>query len=1516
MLTLVLALGMIGLADALTFSTSRSGDLETKAPNETFTVTFSVSLKGNTTIKHSDGELITEPWESSDTPAPPDSGLTGPSTLTDQYYVDSSGYLLNKKDGYRVNSDGAAIDSSGYLLDGNGKRLKHDHDNDTNTPDVDHRADEGKREQVKVPNQFRYHYNSEAININLAGPARIIKIGSRTVDIAPGDLKMYESTHGSYNTAPDHQKLSGSVTLVLEPTGTDGGTVTVKVTDDTATGDFPTNGKSNPITFTLYSVKYQSDLTSENKVTTLVGDSVDYAFDNDVRPLSSYFTFVQDANVPVHYSVDGSGSLSIRKPYTDNPRSPTSVKTASKTLSTSSSAPVHLDMKRGTNKVTAWVSGGASKTMIFIYQGSSPTKYPEIEITGGNIQTGAINARLEEVLTVKVTDGNNRPLSGLTVGFTTTTPSTNTSMFIPVPGTRVWGSGDTLEQTDPTTNLVDNSVDTTTATANKPNANAKIFVQTDRNGVAQTYYQLGGTTGSYQVTATLQGIAANESPLPQKFDATAVSGSRSASLVIVSGDNQSSDKTTNDVPDPLVVRVRRPGGYRISNVIIRFTGLIGALEAAPGTKYVRNEDVAALPSARQGYTPTGVTETDNNAIKGSVSGQEIFVLTNAHGEASVVYNAGQITGAKTVTARINDEEANSQYDFQIRQVVFNIDGSGTTTQPTQPTQPAQPAQPTTITFTVDPTSITGTPGSSQTLKITVPSGLTAQVGNPIVGEFLNAGGNASPNTGSGTFNSSLILPSTAGTYNLVVTAGADRRTIPVTVSTTTTTTTQTGTLRISNLPLSGAIGSQQVATVTATGSDGNPASGVAVSLSVTPGGGVFNPASVRTRADGTATSTFTRGTTAGTDYFVTASATGYTSPQPSRIVITSATPTTGSTPTQTTTTPTQTTTTTPTSTAGTPDLISIEGEATRSGTVNEALDAPLVVEVLDSKGSRVKNARVIFRVRKGQGRLSQRGNGRAIADNTDSNGNARADYTPLSASSTVEASVRGVSETVTFTITTDGASATTTPDTTTPDTTTPAPADVNLIVGAANRPVMYWITGGALYRQATGDATQIAASAKDVVVDTTGGKLYYIEQQTVRTGAIHSANLDGSNATVVQKLTSVPMGLALDTANKKLYLTNGWGKIQRMNVDGTQFETNFITGRTAPMHIAVSGGNVYWTEAGGNIMFASLQDGKNIRKIGAAPLGGIVADAKNVYWTETTSPRSGRIRAANLNGTGLRVLYTVTATVQGLAIDAADGKLYWTNGWGKVQRGLTNGKYQDVVTGLSTSTALAIGRANTATAATPTTPATKTTAANKYDVNGDGTVDVKDSDALIVAVAAGITDAKYDVNGDGKVDINDVIAVTANRNGGAAGAPTLLGMKFSALEVDRLQEQIDLLVATNDRSPAAMRTLVYLQQLIVMARPEKTQLLANYPNPFNPETWIPYELATDTDVTLTIYNAQGVVIRTLQLGQQSAGYYTDRERAAYWDGRNSQGEQVASGVYFYQLETDEMSSLRKMVILK
>ena len=83
-------------------------------------------------------------------------------------------------------------------------------------------------------------------------------------------------------------------------------------------------------------------------------------------------------------------------------------------------------------------------------------------------------------------------------------------------------------------------------------------------------------------------------------------------------------------------------------------------------------------------------------------------------------------------------------------------------------------------------------------------------------------------------------------------------------------------------------------------------------------------------------------------------------------------------------------------------------------------------------------------------------------------------------------------------------------------------------------------------------------------------------------------------------------------------------------------------------------------------------------------------------------------------------------------------------------------------------------------------------------------------------------------------------------------------------------------------------------------RPDQTALLANYPNPFNPETWIPYQLAASADVTLTIYAMDGRAVRTLVLGHQPIGMYQDRSRAAYWDGRNSIGEPVASwGVFLY-----------------
>jgi hypothetical protein len=109
---------------------------------------------------------------------------------------------------------------------------------------------------------------------------------------------------------------------------------------------------------------------------------------------------------------------------------------------------------------------------------------------------------------------------------------------------------------------------------------------------------------------------------------------------------------------------------------------------------------------------------------------------------------------------------------------------------------------------------------------------------------------------------------------------------------------------------------------------------------------------------------------------------------------------------------------------------------------------------------------------------------------------------------------------------------------------------------------------------------------------------------------------------------------------------------------------------------------------------------------------------------------------------------------------------------------------------------------------------------------------------------------------------------------------------------------------------------IQLAELVPYEIPAKTELLLNYPNPFNPETWIPFRLAKDSQVNLTIYDRTGRVVRSLDVGHRSAAVYESRAKAIYWDGRNNFGERVASGMYFYTLIAKDFSATRRMVILK
>ena len=98
--------------------------------------------------------------------------------------------------------------------------------------------------------------------------------------------------------------------------------------------------------------------------------------------------------------------------------------------------------------------------------------------------------------------------------------------------------------------------------------------------------------------------------------------------------------------------------------------------------------------------------------------------------------------------------------------------------------------------------------------------------------------------------------------------------------------------------------------------------------------------------------------------------------------------------------------------------------------------------------------------------------------------------------------------------------------------------------------------------------------------------------------------------------------------------------------------------------------------------------------------------------------------------------------------------------------------------------------------------------------------------------------------------------------------------------------------------------------------PEQTQLLPNYPNPFNPETWIPFELSQDSEVSVTIYDVSGTPVRNISVGYLEAGRYVSQSKAIYWDGKTDTGERVASGIYLYQIQAGDYTETRKMVILK
>ena len=201
------------------------------------------------------------------------------------------------------------------------------------------------------------------------------------------------------------------------------------------------------------------------------------------------------------------------------------------------------------------------------------------------------------------------------------------------------------------------------------------------------------------------------------------------------------------------------------------------------------------------------------------------------------------------------------------------------------------------------------------------------------------------------------------------------------------------------------------------------------------------------------------------------------------------------------------------------------------------------------------------------------------------------------------------------------------------------------------------------------------------------------------------------------------------------------------------------------------------------------------------------------------------------------------------------------------------------------------------------------------DVNRDGRVSILD--LILIAQQLGrrvAANSPVDLNGDGVVSILDLIlAARAIGNITTSAAPAVVAESVDPAMIGVWIAQARL---EDDGSLAFKQGIQNLENLLASLIPEETTLLANYPNPFNPETWIPYQLAEPAEVTLTIYDMNGEMVRRLALGHQAAGMYRSRSRAAYWDGHNQLGESVASGLYFYTLTADDFTATRRMMILK
>ena len=210
-----------------------------------------------------------------------------------------------------------------------------------------------------------------------------------------------------------------------------------------------------------------------------------------------------------------------------------------------------------------------------------------------------------------------------------------------------------------------------------------------------------------------------------------------------------------------------------------------------------------------------------------------------------------------------------------------------------------------------------------------------------------------------------------------------------------------------------------------------------------------------------------------------------------------------------------------------------------------------------------------------------------------------------------------------------------------------------------------------------------------------------------------------------------------------------------------------------------------------------------------------------------------------------------------------------------------------------------------------------------WDVNRDGVVNIFDlvivSDFIGQEIPLGL-EINPDVNRDGVVNTLDLVLVGAHLGETYENNAQAPGAISSAINTELLQAKLRRIYAelihSLDESPLALRAIQALEHLMFSSLPEHNLLLQNYPNPFNPETWMPFQITATSDVTMDIYSDHGHLVRRVPLGILRPGRYISRSEAAYWDGKNSLGEPVTTGTYFYTISTETFRATKKMIVIK